>query len=65
MKKLLLLPVLFFIFSCDKNCDEEIASLTKKYQEALFNTGGSTAAVLKINAEYQFRLGELNQRCNK
>lgn len=64
MKKLLLLPVLFFILSCDKNCDEEITELTKKYQGAIFRSGGNTAAVLKLHAEYQFKLGELNERCD-
>lgn len=65
MKKIIFcLSLSLFLNSCEKNCDEEIAKLNEQYKTALFNAGGSTAAIIKVNSDYQFKLGELNERCN-
>jgi hypothetical protein len=58
-----LITFLLFI-SCQKNCDEEIKNLTEQYQKALFNTGGSSTAVIKLTDDYNKKLAELNKRCN-
>lgn len=64
-KVLLLLSVLIVIFtSCDKNCDEEIKQLTEQYQKALGYANGSSAAIIKLTADYNKRLSELNERCD-
>lgn len=66
MKRILLLIcVLILTFtSCDKNCDEEIKQLTEQYQKAIGYANGSSAAIIKITADYNKKLSELNERCN-
>jgi hypothetical protein len=64
MKKLLLLLV-FALFSCtNENCDDKIAEITKQYQEALWRAGSSTAAILKVQSDYNRKLNEIYSNCN-
>lgn len=65
MKKILLfLSLCLFLNSCDKNCDEEIRQLTEQYQKAVGYANGSSAAIIKLTADYNKKLSELNDRCN-
>lgn len=64
MKKILWLFTSLVLFSCDKNCDDEIKSLTEQYQKALNNTGGSSAAIINLTNIYNSKLAEINKRCN-
>lgn len=64
MKKILCLFTFLILFSCDKNCDDEIKSLTEQYQKALSNTGGSSAAIINLTNTYNSKLAEINKRCN-
>jgi len=64
MKRVLLLFGFLLLLSCDKNCDEEIRQLTEQYQKSLGNTGGSSAAIMKLTEDYNKKLAQLNERCN-
>ncbi|HAT81681.1 MAG TPA: hypothetical protein DCS17_10080 [Flavobacterium sp.] len=65
MKKLLLcLSLSLFLNSCDKNCDEEIKQATEQYEKAIGYANGSSAAIIKLTADYNKKLSEINERCN-
>lgn len=63
-KSMLLLAFVFFTSCSQQNCEEDIKNVTEQYQKALGYTGGSSAAVTKLTADYNKKLAEINARCN-
>lgn len=63
-KKIIILIICVIFISCQKNCDEEITALTAQYQKAIGYANGNSAAIIKLTADYNKRLSDLNKRCN-
>jgi accessory colonization factor AcfC len=66
MKKSILILIAFFaLSSCSKNdCDSRVRQLTKEYEDALYRTGGSSAAVIRINQQYNEKLSKIYSDCD-
>jgi hypothetical protein len=56
--------VLFFMMSCNKNCDEEITALNQQRITAIGFCGGSQVAINKVNSDFDTKLAELMKKCD-
>jgi len=61
MKKFIFtLGVIFTIMSCSKDCDKERKDIEDRYNKALYNTGGSPAAIDELKRQRDEAISKLD-----